>query len=321
MANPLISIITPVYNSEEYLDECIESVLNQTYNNIELILINDGSTDHSLEVCQKWAQKDSRIVLINKKNEGAAIARNRGLDLANGELIGFVDHDDVIDKDMYQIMYDAMEEKNTDIVMCNSYSLIDGEKRKRSYLGYEEFEAGSNELIKRMLSFEKIICSSVWSKLYRKDVIGKTRFHENITLGDDYYFNGHIYPRVENFFYCNEALYYYRIREGSLCRSDLGEHFFDKYKVACLLENDLGDCAKKEWIDRFKLSICFEILFEMMGREYTKEVKKEWQSKLLIQYKQLKNEVKISLKNRFKILFLGKFPNAYYKVVNGFKNE
>lgn len=317
MRNDLISVITPVYNSEQYLDECIGSILNQTYNNIELILINDGSTDHSLEVCQKWAQKDSRIVLINKKNEGAAVARNAGLDIARGELIGFVDHDDKIEKTMYQTMYMAMKETNADIVMCSSFSLVNGERGKQSYPQYDSFETDGNELVKRMLSYEKIICSSVWSKLYRKNVIGDVRFHKDITLGDDYYFNGLIYPKVKKFYYCNESLYNYRIREGSLCRSDLGGHFFDKYKVAELLENEYKnkDWIKKEWIDNFKLAINFEILYDMMGRKCKRSLYVEWKKKLIKQYKLVKKRKKISLKDKIKILSLGYFPKAYARVV------
>ena len=114
----MISIIVPVYNAELYLDRCINSVLNQTYKEFELILIDDGSTDSSLSICYDYASKDSRIVVLSKKNEGAGLARNEGLKIAKGDYIGFVDSDDYISPDMYREMYRKAIENDADIVQC-----------------------------------------------------------------------------------------------------------------------------------------------------------------------------------------------------------
>ena len=117
--NPQISVIVPIYNVEKYLAKCIDSIINQTLTNIEIILVNDGSTDNSRKIIDKYDKKDSRIKVIHKKNGGQGSARNAGLDIAKGEYIGFVDSDDWIDSNMYENLYNAAISNNADIVVCN----------------------------------------------------------------------------------------------------------------------------------------------------------------------------------------------------------
>lgn len=114
-----VSVIVPVYNSRKYLKECIESIINQDLEEIELILVNDGSTDNSLDICQKYAMKDSRIKIIDKPNGGVSSARNAGILAASGEYIGFVDSDDWIQSEMYSNMYKNIKETGSDICICN----------------------------------------------------------------------------------------------------------------------------------------------------------------------------------------------------------
>jgi len=116
---PLLSVIVPIYNVDRYLKKCLDSLLNQTYTNLEIILINDGSTDSSYEICKQYAGKDPRFRLINKENGGLGQARNVGLENANGDIYAFVDSDDWIDIRMFEKMISAMEEYNADIVQCN----------------------------------------------------------------------------------------------------------------------------------------------------------------------------------------------------------
>lgn len=318
MKKPLISIITPVYNAEKYLDECIQSVVNQTYKNIELILINDGSKDRSLEICNKWANIDNRVVVIDKPNGGVATARNKGLEIAKGQLIGFVDNDDTIVPNMYETMYQDMIDNDADIVMCNSCAYINGMRQDEGYKGYTSFEIGSEQLVKRMLTYEKIFCSSVWSKLYRRELIGNVRFLEDITLGDDYYFNGMIYPRVNKFYYNDRAFYNYRKREGSICRSGIGEHFFDKYKV---VERLIPVLSKYEFIDnvdleRFKLSIIHEILYELLRERADNKLLKEWKKIFATQLKKVKSIYKFSNKELIKLFVLNNFSKTYYRITS-----
>lgn len=116
-----ISIIVPVYNVEKYLSQCIESIINQNHKNIEIILVNDGSTDKSGDICDKYSLKDNRIKVIHKKNEGVSIARNTGLKVATGEYIAFVDGDDLVDKDIYTRLINVINNSKYDLVMCRFY--------------------------------------------------------------------------------------------------------------------------------------------------------------------------------------------------------
>ena len=119
MEKPLISIIVPVYQMEAYLDECVQSMINQTYQNLEIILVDDGSKDQSPAICDAWAEKDSRIKVIHKPNGGASSARNAGLDIATGDYIGFMDSDDIIAEDMYEILLEALKSSNVGIAACS----------------------------------------------------------------------------------------------------------------------------------------------------------------------------------------------------------
>ena len=124
----LISIIVPVYNVEKYIDKCIKSILEQTYKNLQIILIDDGSQDKSGQICDEYELQDNRIEVIHKKNGGLSDARNLGIKKARGEYIGFVDSDDYISKNMYEDMYKIIQEKDSDVCICNVYNVIDGKE-------------------------------------------------------------------------------------------------------------------------------------------------------------------------------------------------
>ena len=120
---PIISIIVPVYNVESYLERCIESILNQSFKEFELILVNDGSTDSCKDICNEYKTKDKRIKVIHKENGGLSSARNAGLDIARGKYIGFVDSDDFINKDMYKTLFNTIQDNNSDMIICDYYKV------------------------------------------------------------------------------------------------------------------------------------------------------------------------------------------------------
>ena len=113
-----ITIVVPIYNAEKYLERCIKSILDQTYENLEIILVNDGSTDKSLEICEKFKAEDNRIIIINKENGGVSSARNKGIDAATGKFIIFIDADDYIEKEMFEVLEEDLFKNNVDISMC-----------------------------------------------------------------------------------------------------------------------------------------------------------------------------------------------------------
>ena len=163
----LISIIIPVYNVEKYLSKCLDSVANQTYKNLEIILINDGSKDNSLQICQEYKNKYSNIKLINQENSGIAVVRNIGLKEANGEYIAFIDSDDYIDADMIEKLYFSCKQNNSDISCCGVYY---EDEKGNYYLKniFEQPQEYSNIEALRNFLLAKGIDSSLWNKLYLK---------------------------------------------------------------------------------------------------------------------------------------------------------
>lgn len=310
-----ISIIVPIYNSENDLDQCIESIVNQTYKNLEIILVNDGSTDNSVNICKNWEANDSRIILIDKQNEGVAKTRNEGLKIATGDYIGFVDHDDFIEPEMYKTMLVDMEEHNADIVMCSSTGIYEDGTTTKAYPNYKSFEIEKESLIKRMQSYEKIFCSSVWSKLYKRKVVRDLKFDTEIILGDDYYFNGIAYTNINKFYYDECSLYNYRIREGSISRRKVDNHFFDKYLVVDELSNyyEMNNIGEKEDFDIMRYSISYEILYGLYLYGGNKETKKKW--KKIFELSAKKCDIK-SFKDKIKIMMMKHFTGIYVKMTN-----
>lgn len=184
MNNQLISIIIPVYNVERYLDRCVSSVTGQDYRNLEIILIDDGATDSSSWLCESWAGKDSRIKVIHKKHGGLSDARNAGLRVAGGDLIGFVDSDDWIGPEMYSRLKDALEKDQSDIAACSVEIVWEDEGRTKLLKERENIILNRLEAQKELL-YESRLRQPVWDKLYRRKVLEgvffeKGKQHEDV---------------------------------------------------------------------------------------------------------------------------------------------
>ncbi|MDE6284677.1 MAG: glycosyltransferase [Bacilli bacterium] len=212
----LISIIIPVYNTSKYLVRCLDSVLNQTHLNIEVIIIDDGSTDSSKEIISQYEKKDNRIKSIFTENHGVSHARNMGLDLANGDYIGFVDSDDYVDLKMYETLLDLIKKYQTDISMISfcrikNNEIIENHDEKQIYcLNKEDF-------IKEYLILKKVK-AHLTNKLFQRKLFEKVRFPENINYEDDAIFL-QIADKVEQFVLYEKSMYYYCIREHSITTS------------------------------------------------------------------------------------------------------
>jgi len=189
--NPKVSVIIPVYNTEKYLRECLDSVVNQTLKDIEIICIDDGSTDNSLNILKEYASKDNRFVILEQKNQGAGAARNKGLEIAKGEYLSFLDSDDYFESNMLEKMYNSVILNNTDIAICQ-YSEHNMQTNKERILGYDE------KVYSMLLDNKKEYCDNVyklcppvpWNKLYRKSYIvgNNIKFQETIIANDVYFF-------------------------------------------------------------------------------------------------------------------------------------
>lgn len=209
---PLISVIIPVYRAEEYLDKCFQSVVGQTYRNLEIMLIDDGSPGNSGAICDEWARKDDRIVVIHKENGGSASARNLALDRANGQLITFVDCDDYLAPDMYQYLYSLMDEQ-TDIVECE-YEMVYDDNAVFNQGGDEVMACTPVEAMRyniRDTAFRQI----VWNKLYRRETIGEIRLPDG-TRNDDEFFTYQVVGRARKLIHSSRQLYAYRQQPDSV---------------------------------------------------------------------------------------------------------
>ena len=213
----MISIIIPVYNVQAYLDECVCSVVEQSYRDLEIILVDDGSTDNSSGMCDGWAEKDRRIRVVHKPNGGLSSARNAGLDVAKGDYIAFVDSDDFIAPSMYADLL-AVCEKNpdADIIGCGIAQFSDKDYSVVSpFLGLYNQKFTPLEYWKRVLKHK--IDNAVCNKLYRKSTIGEIRFQEGI-INEDILFNLEVSRNVNYLVYVSDTYYKYRLRTGSITR-------------------------------------------------------------------------------------------------------
>lgn len=213
MGNDLISIIIPVYKVEEYLEKCIESVLKQTYTNLQIILVDDGSPDNCGKICDEYAKKDPRIEVIHKVNGGLSDARNVGIAKAKGKYIGFVDSDDYIKEDMYEILINLIKEYDADVSICNLYDVIDGkEDIRNNENGIQEYSR--LEILKEVL-LDKNIQSYAWNKLYKKELFDEIKYpigkkYEDI--GTTFY----VFEKCNKIVVTSKPEYYYLKRSDSL---------------------------------------------------------------------------------------------------------
>jgi glycosyltransferase involved in cell wall biosynthesis len=227
-----VSVIIPVYNAEEHLGHCIDSLISQTLNEVEFIFINDGSKDKSKDIIERYQQLDSRIKLINQKNKGVSIARNNGLKIARGEYVGFVDADDYVQREYYEILYKAARKKNHDVIITNfesysngnihinTYPFVEGQTFKENYI--------QNDIIPYFLKEDN--CNSVCNKLYKRKLIKENnlKFPNQVALGEDGMFNIDFFCFSNSGEYLNYTGYHYREVQGSATRNIKDRDYFKR---------------------------------------------------------------------------------------------
>ena len=284
IVKPIISIIVPVYNTEKYLDSCIQSILNQTYLDFELILINDGSTDSSLEICQKYSEKDKRIILVNQHNGGVSAARNRGIELARGEWISFVDSDDWLD---ITFLNDFLNHLSPDVDL-----LIQG------MIQYPDSKKIYSFNIKRELSIQSFLFEynilpyffSPCSKFFKRSIIKENNlfYNESISYGEDTLFNlDYALVCVSNIFLLESSGYHYRVVQDGLSSKKL--NFKERYELLNEIKNKLKYLSKsKKHYYWYVVETIKSLYYDKAVVNTYKELKiigKEFRSELLYAYK------------------------------------
>lgn len=221
----LISIIVPVYNVENYIKECINSIINQSYKNIEIILVDDGSTDNSGSLCEEFSLIDSRIVTLHKENGGLSDARNYGIKHSNGEYIMFVDSDDIIEKDIVKVLYNMIQEdKAIDISVCGLKRFNDGLSPK--FVARDKYSILDREESLKEFLYQKKISTSSCGKLYRRSVMEDIFFIKNQRFEDNE-FLFKVLLNVNQVYVTESELYAYRFRQNSITTSNFDEKDFD----------------------------------------------------------------------------------------------
>ena len=255
---PLISVIVPVYKVEQYLDECVQSIINQTYKNLEIILVDDGSPDRCPEMCDNYAKKDSRIIVIHQDNSGVSAARNKGIDLAKGEYICFVDGDDTIDSDMIESLYSFGSIHDIDLILSIGNKCT--QKIVRSEDSFRIIEA--TQVFSDYLQFKNLLDSR---GLLRTEIVKKIKYSDSIFFWEDYTFMVELISRCNTIAKTTNIFYYYRQREGSANNSAISERTLSCLNIADLFI-EKGLISSRQDIDNvrtFFIEQCFEMIMRM----------------------------------------------------------
>lgn len=225
---PLISVIVPVYNKEDFISSTVESLLAQTYHDIEIILVNDGSKDKSLEICNKLSAKDRRIKVVDKDNGGVSSARNAGLRAASGEYIGFVDGDDSVLPQMYESLIENTEKYKVDVSVCGF--LCGGDKISGGKGLYEP-----KDFIKK--NMKRL---NVWNKLFKRELLKKLYFNESLSYAEDMLFCFEALLRAKKVFADERSFYLYNVNQRSATRQVFSSKQMASFKVfKILLQNEV----------------------------------------------------------------------------------
>ncbi len=316
----MISIIVPIYNVSKYLKRCLDSIIDQTYKDLEIILVNDGSTDNSGDICEDYAKKDYRIRVIHKENGGVSSARNVGLDVAKGEYIGFVDGDDVLDPKMYEVLILNAQKYDCDISCCQiATKNIDGSVNK--LYDNESSLLNTEHLIENYFfdSFVKDTMYSQCNKIFKKSSLADLRY-ENYSYCEDILFIFEVLIRSQKIYYDRFVGYYYIHRNTSAMTSSFSRKRLDYISAArdieriCKSKYDLAYSNARRWVYIHVLNTLREIYASGKLKEL-----KEFYEKEKKYLKGSKKEMNgLSFKNKFDYFMLMHFP-IYFKIVSKLK--
>lgn len=283
---PKISVIIPCYNTAKYLEKCLKSLINQTLKEIEIICINDGSTDNSLKILKKYTILDNRIKILTQDNQGQSVARNKGIDIATGEYIGFVDSDDWIDLNFYEELYKTAKKTNSDIIMCN-FACIKNGKIKTNSVKHNKIYTNFKDKVNILSN------GACWNKIFRTELIktNKIYFPTNIFYEDNLFLIEAIYYS-KNLTTINKTKYYYCIHDKSTTQNFQN---IDKLKKSLvILINKIFDFVRENHLSNTDISILKKyISIAFINPEFLED-------------EDVRNNLPQELKNDKKIMNLGK---------------
>lgn len=305
---PEISIIVPVYKVEAYLDRCINSILNQTFKDFELILVDDGSPDRCPQLCDEWAKKDERIKVIHKENGGLSSARNAGLKIALGNFIGFVDSDDWIASDMYEYLLDIISKSNADIAMCG-YTRKDSELDEIEIKG--QIKVLTNDDLWRF--FYRVDGEesnyAVWTRLYKIETLRNVSFLEG-KINEDVLFTYDVYKNIKKLVVSNAKKYFYYSNASGITKSKLSNKdlaLLDIWDEIVSREHNYVNWAK---LNRMRATYTLYTKNFLYGHtdSISKKELKNWKKELIQNFSQLTNNRFLDWKRKIILILEIMFP-------------
>lgn len=319
---PEVSMIVPVYQVEKYISQCIESVLNQTFQDFELILIDDGSKDKSGIICDSYAARDKRIVVIHTENRGAAAARNIGLDRASGRYITFLDGDDYLAENMIERLYDVINHSEYDMVVCDFLNLLPDE-RDNFIIHLCEKTVSGREVLEHLKNEKSYgVWTVVWNKIYKREVLEDLRFPDGKYFEDEF-FSNQLYLRSNKIYAISDILCYHRVLASSTMNTQKEENYLDLidalqerleiylkyeysedeiYKVLIFLLDPFTRCVRAKFSGRNKRRV-------EQTRRFIRMVSKKMMSK------------KLSFVKKSSLVLIGLFPDLIYRVAIRFRSQ
>lgn len=309
----LISVIIPAYNCENTIERCMDSVCGQTYTNIEIVIINDGSTDQTENICREYGKKDSRILFMNESNGGVSYARNNGIKISNGTYLMFVDADDYIDKCMLEQLLARIKEKDADLLVCDFYMQSEkGTVKKVEIYGDTEIDCSSNYDKERLiLKGGGYVCN----KLFKRDILScleKPLFHEDIAMCEDLLFFFRIVHNCKKVIYVKDAYYYYMYNAESACRRNVTKKtltFVKAYRKIEEIGQNYANNALNDFAYMYLNNIINYVHIILCDKCLNKKEKKNYLAMLQLEYKDILN--KYSIVKKQKIYFAVWKVNPY----------
>ena len=311
----MISVIVPVYKVEKYLEKCVNSILCQSYSDLEIILVDDGSPDNCGKICDEIALKDKRIRVIHQENKGLAAARNAGLVIAQGKYVAFVDSDDTIESGAYLMLHNMIETYGTDIAICECRKVKENESLKLvEYSKYEDMLLDNSELWE--LVFGQLNNSSC-NKLYKRNLIGDLRFPEKVVHGEDLLFNIEYLAKCSRGVYNEAPVYNYLSRNNSITRSSFNENAF----FEIIAKDKAKDLVKKYMpIQMSKAELfCFRSRMNVLRSIYASDQELIYENKIdeikkyvKQQYRNVKRNLKKKEKIEYELFF--SLPSLYRRI-------
>ena len=311
MQNPLVSIIVPIYKVEPYLRRCLDSIVNQTYTNLEIILVDDGSPDCCPQICDEYAARDKRVVVVHKENGGLSDARNAGLDICKGEYISFVDSDDWVDEGYIEKLLSFTQKENADIAIGENNrteGCSEPSKENITIMAYTPKEA-----LMHLFSQNHIAFTVSWGKLYKKNLFSTLRFPKG-KFHEDEFTTYILFSKAKKIIYTSEILYYYYQRSGSIVSS---RHPWDVLEFLECRYLFFKEKKENEFLPYLLPPLCWQLLcaswYEWLRDD---EKKTRHYQQILNKYIQDFDQTKIALKYRIPLKFFNRFPIIYYAYRN-----